>query len=635
MAAVKEIKSRITLDGEQAFKQALREAGQAASVMGSEMRAVAAEYKETGDAQKYYAERSRILKQQIAQQEESVRALSQAVKDAESKWGANTAKANEYTIKLNNAKATLSKMKAELQAADREAEEFGRDSIKVGRQIENGIGDGAEEAQKSMKGLVEQMQADIGSIKGSMAFSVASSVVSTITNVVQGIDDLVSGGMDTIKQNTGFELRAELTGHDVDKMWGYVDALTGIVGEREEIMNALGSLMNTGLNDDDMALAIRKFKVYSAYFGEEAKFEDLAESFQETVATSKVTGKFSEDVGRAMGIQEDALNALLEQAETNEEKAKATLTYIASLTDVADEERIDKAYAKINEYQQSVDKKGDALAEAAEALSTVAIQHNKLWENIYKQVANAANLLFGSTEEGTYKELQKTSRAIELGEAFTGLKKKIWGEEAVKPDVGTGIAIWDQVDSAPIKSNAEQTAEEWAEAYASALGDSLTPADIVSAYWATDKDAGEVTRALIEMMQPSEEELAEISQLFSQTGVDAATLFGSSFSENMDTVSSNAEISGSNVGVALGNGLNTGLAGAYDTAASWANQINAVLGSIGQGLSYSPVYGAAGSTSGSQSVSGAITVNSILKLDGKTIYKSADTYAGRKASRLG
>lgn len=654
----RKISTFIELGGEQAFKQALSDASRQVRVMDADLKAVASEFKSTGDAQQYFSQKTELLKSKIAEQERYVDMLKAGVKAAAGTYGQASTQADGYRIKLSNATAKLYDMRRELEAADREAEEFGRDSVKVGRQIENGIGDGAEEAQKSMKGLVEQMQADIGSLKGSMAFSVASSVASTVTNVVQGIDNLVSGGMDTLKSNTAFELKAELTGHDVDKMWDYVDALTGIVGEREEIMNALGSLMNTGLSDDDMALAIRKFKVYSAYFGEEAKFEDLAESFQETIATNKVTGKFSEDVGRAMGIQEDTLNALLEQAETREEKAKATLTYIASLTDVADEEKIDEAYAKINEYERSVNAKEDAYAELAEAFIPVSTQVNDIFAELAKGITTSLKLWFGSEEEKAKimeeaeqnkKKAEKIAKEnykklINLFGAPENVTTTHVGEPLI-PLSGESVFFTGREHGGQTGSffgdeqaeNAKKAAKEWTDAYAEGLEEGRpTVQDVLNAYWqtmGTENDPEEVAKNMMNRMKPTEEEIAELSTVFASMGVDTASMFGTAFGEVMDTAAQNAEISGNNAGVALGNGLNTGLSGAYDVAANWANQINAVLGSIGQGLSYSPVYGGASGTGNGSGGNSIIKLTSNTSLNGRVIAQTVNTYQARMASR--
>lgn len=623
----RKISTFIELGGEQAFKQALSDASRQVRVMDADLKAVASEFKSTGDAQQYFSQKTELLKSKIAEQERYVDMLKAGVKAAAGTYGEASSQADGYRIKLSNATARLYDMRRELEAADREAEEFGRDSAKVGRQIENGIGDGAEEAKKSMKGLVEQMQADIGSIKGSMAFSVASSVVSTVTNVVQRIENFVNEGAERNRKNISFEMAAAIGGRDIDKMYEYAYMLTRQTGDYEAALEAMATLMQTELNDDDLIFAINKFKKYNYQFGEEAKIEDLAESFQETVSSGEPTGKILEVAVRALKQGEDttkeAMEAIMKDAETIEERAKGILTYITEPDDLEAVERGDKAMEKQGDLIEAQEKVNNANARFSNALAPYVTNLRKFDE--VALTIGAETLELAQTEEGAYKELKKIDRVINVGEAFSALKKKLlWSEQ--------------ETDEKMVEE-AKEAAEEWADAYAKGLEEGRpTVQDVMNAYWqtmGTENDPEEVAKSMISKMQPTDEEIAELSALFASIGVDAATLFDTSFGAAMDTAASNAEISGQNAGVSLGNGLNTGLSGAYDVATSWASQINSVLGSIGQGLSYAPVYGGASGSGIGSNGNSPIIINNAFKVDGKTLYKGADTYAGRKASRLG
>ena len=216
--AVREIKTSIALDGEQAFKQALADASRNLRVMDADLKAAATEFKVTGDAQQYYTEKSRSLKEQIAQQEQVVDALVNAVRQSAAVYGNNSAKTDEWRIKLSNATAKLMTMKKGLQDTDKEAEEFGRDSKRVGKQIEDGIGDGAEEANKSVKDLIENLQQDIGSIKGSVGFQVAATVTQTISSAVQGMTEFVESNRDYRRVMEQYEIAAEAGKHNKDAM---------------------------------------------------------------------------------------------------------------------------------------------------------------------------------------------------------------------------------------------------------------------------------------------------------------------------------------------------------------------------------------------------------------------------------
>lgn len=632
----RKISTFIELGGEQAFKQALSDASRQVRVMDADLKAVASEFKSTGDAQQYFSQKTELLKSKIAEQERYVDMLKAGVKAAAGTYGEASSQADGYRIKLSNATARLYDMRRELETADREAEEFGRDSIKVGRQLENGIGDGAEEAQKSVKSLIEQMQEDIGSIRGSAAYSVASQVGSQVVQVVQGVSEFVTSNREYRRQLSFLKTAAQSAGYDWEQIIKLNNEIAAFTGDMDGATEATSNLLKTGLDQKWIQTAVTMFEGASVIWQETLKMENLAESFQETVATGEGTGAFAELVER-LGLDLEGLKAVLGDAETLEEKAKAALTYISNngLTQAAEgyldqnKELYDAQLAQV-ELEQ-------AWAELAAELEPIVIA---LTEALTWTVNRITEAVQGIKDKGLFgyafglEETGNSDLYLEDG-SLNPEVAATWGlteEQAKQYNADTGPI---KEDLGIIRAKAKESAEEWADAYTSSLAGRLTAADIVAAYWTTDEDQGEVTRALIEMMQPTEAELAEISQLFAQTGVDAAADFGISFSQTMDTAASNAEISGSNVGVALGNGLNTSLAGAYDTAASWVNQINAVLGSIGQGLSYSPVYGGASGSGSGSSGNSSIIIHNAFNVDGKKLYKGVDTYAGRKASRLG
>ena len=127
---VREIKTTLALDGEKAFNAALREAEREMRVMNAELKAMAAEYRATDDAQKYFTERNETLGRKIKQQEEIVESLSRAVKESADKFGEAGVTTDGYRIKLSNATAKLFDMRREAEAAARELEDLGRDSEK-------------------------------------------------------------------------------------------------------------------------------------------------------------------------------------------------------------------------------------------------------------------------------------------------------------------------------------------------------------------------------------------------------------------------------------------------------------------------------------------------------------------------
>lgn len=110
-----DLKSRFILEGEQQYRQAMTNAANAVRVLNSEQKLAAAQYKNTGDAQKYAADQARILQEKIKQQETIVKAAQKAMEDLTKKGVAeNTREFQQWQTKLNNAQTTLTNMQTEL-----------------------------------------------------------------------------------------------------------------------------------------------------------------------------------------------------------------------------------------------------------------------------------------------------------------------------------------------------------------------------------------------------------------------------------------------------------------------------------------------------------------------------------------
>ena len=115
MAKTNEIKTKLTIDGEQQFKRAMDDAASAMKELNSEQKLAAAEFKATGDAETYAAERARILKEKIAEQQKVVDAAEDALKQMREKGVQPNNRAYiRMQTNVNDAKASLINMENKL-----------------------------------------------------------------------------------------------------------------------------------------------------------------------------------------------------------------------------------------------------------------------------------------------------------------------------------------------------------------------------------------------------------------------------------------------------------------------------------------------------------------------------------------
>lgn len=328
--ATRKIETTIALDGEQQFKQALASASREMRVMESEARALSAAYDQNGNATAFFSSRQQNLRNQIQQQEQIVSALEKAVRDSAETYGEASDKTDGWTIKLNNARTRLSKLQKELESTDREAEELGRDSVKVGRQIENGIGDGAREAEDSVNSLFEAMQRDISSIKTSGAIQAVGTLWDMVSGAYSSVEGFVSGTVEYRRQLSFLKLNAEEGGFDWSEMKNNLIEVTTLTGDASTAIEGLSNLMQTpGMTDDTIVRTIEGLGGAVARFPDTLKFESLADGLQETLATGEATGQFAELLER-MGVDAEEFNKALDKSPTAVGDLEIALAYMAA-----------------------------------------------------------------------------------------------------------------------------------------------------------------------------------------------------------------------------------------------------------------------------------------------------------------
>ena len=612
--AVREIKTSIALDGEQAFKQALADASRNLRVMDADLKAAATEFKVTSDAQQYYTEKSRNLKEQIAQQEQVVDALVNAVRQSAQVYGDNSAKTDAWRIKLSNATAKLMTMKKGLQDTDKEAEEFGRDSKRVGKQIEDGIGDGAEEANKSVKDLIENLQQDIGSIKGSVGFQVAATVTQTISSAVQGMTEFVESNRDYRRVMEQYEIAAEAGKHNKDAMKEMLFNMAAFSGDFDGSVEAMTNLMQTGLTADWMQKATDIFSYASIMFKDTLKLEQLSGDFQESVATGKPTGAFANFVEK-MGGSVEELEKVMSDAGTTEAKAIAALTYVAP-----------KGYKSnldsYNEKTSSLQDAAKAQLELADAWAGVSEKLEPLTTTITVEMTEVVKLL-GDTIDDLMPVLEDIVEKIgAVARKAVGVIDDIhdlgifglFGTHAGESDEEARAAVEGSLKNQPSKETMENYLPNDYEAqkaaiaagksagseYAKALigeaegalldDESLQNAiDLLTSGWTLGGEDEAANR--LKQLGLTDEQKQQVIDEMGKLGMDMSDSLDTSLTDGMNTAGANAAVAGQNVGISAQNGLSKGFAAAYITTVDWVNRINAAAASLGSGLGAVPTYG--------------------------------------------
>lgn len=630
--AVREIKTSISLDGEKAFRQAVNDASRAMRVMNAELKAIGAEFGVTGDKQQFLTQKSNNLRQAIAQQEQIVNALSGAVRESAKEYGDAANQTDGYRIKLANATAALNRMKQELAATDREAEELGRDSTRVGRQIEDGIGDGADEARESLSDMMRQMQEDIGSIKGSAAFTVTTQIAGGIVDVVNNLAGFVESSRNYRRQMAYLEESARNAGVDWDEIQNFVFQIASLTGDMDGAAEAMTNLLRTGLKGPDLQNAIDLLAGASILWGDTLKIENLAESLQESIATGEATGAYGELLER-LGMDLESYKAAMEGL-SEEERAIGSLTFLSNNGLLQTTEEFKERNSALIEAQRAQLEAQQAWAELAEELEPLSTKITEKTTAYVKAltsgIATLKLILSDNAEEAASSlGMSEDELAREWAEKTgnTGLlndEENQWG--IFRTDVGDAFSnIWKGLfGGASAEEAGRNDGAAYAEGMDAAVRDNLPTYDeMMEAYFMGGSDA---LKGWIDSLALSEEDRAAADEIMRSIGVESGTGFDEGLKTSMNTAIENAKISGSNAAMGVGNGIAASSSYAVRQAWDMANGINAALASIGAGYN-APVIGRYGPSG-----------NGDVYLDGKkvgeTIAPTVNASLGKTAGRL-
>lgn len=676
--AVREIKTSISLDGEKEFRDAVNDANRAMRVMNAELKKIGSEFGVTGDKQQFLTQKSNNLRQAIAQQEQIVNALSGAVSDSAEKYGDAARQTDVYRIKLANATAALNRMKQELDATDREAEELGRDSTRVGRQIEDGIGDGAREAQESLSDAVRQMKDDISRIEGSVSFTVVSQVGQFVSAAIGDLLSFVDEYRDTRQKRaialSGIQSEMALTEQEIDR---YLLQIVGLTGDSDAAYETLQLLGQSKIDESFFETALKYVLGGYVKFGEEARPENIAESLQESASSGELTGAIATMYTR-LGEDVEAMNAAMENLPP-EERVNAILTGLTGHGLAEAYEKFIKDEADLVAEQKAVENLSLKWAELAGELSPIVTD-----------IMNSLGMVVDDISDFVRKAKEKGFIAAVFDEAFgvddTGNSDlfdkdgnlnpavgEAWGLTPAEIDAYNAVHAEDNrkaeeeadwaAEARQIMERAKQTREEnifpgvafptfsddasimviakkdgmtYGESYFSGFREALdgliddskssmlpTYDEMMEAYFMGGADA---LKGWIDSLALSEEDRAAADEIMRSIGVESSTGFDEGLKTSMNTAIENAKISGSNAAMGVGNGIAASSSYAVRQAWDMANGINAALASIGAGYN-APVIGRYGPSG-----------NGDVYLDGKkvgeTIAPTVNASLGKAAGRL-
>lgn len=623
MAVKREIRTTLALDGENEYKKALSEAQRGLRVLGSELKLASAEFETNGDKQAFLTAKSQTLRSEIAQQEEIVKSLEGAVKDAGEKYGETAKATDDYQIKLNSAKATLEKMRRELDATDREAQDLGRDSVRVGRQLEDGIGDGAEQAKESLESMAAQMKQSLEEIKSSSFVTAAGSAWNIAQGVYQGLSELEESSREYNRTLAIFKQNVEDDGFDYEWAKGKADEVASITGSIESALSGVRALTQAGWNSDEITEAINNI-VGACLKYDGTTFDGLAQSIQETISKGEATGQFAKVI-ESMGYDVNEFNEAMKNAETPTGKLQVALAYLTSSGLVETKKSFEQNNKQLIEAQSASNRLKEAWAGLGEKAGIVS---TPIKNNLAAALEEVNSLLGEITEKGFWKTFMEhgNDRPIQWDES-SWLSPENW---LTFEDVSNYLQ--------ELFDTGDQTTIDYSDSYVQSL-----KAQFKEVHEQLVEACGTSDDALITQLSAKEIEL--------QRQIDEAMDgINQSAKEKGDSAVEDAKVTGQNLSTGIGNGITEKESVALAAAQTTVNNVAAVLGQLNS-MVFSPTVSigspftrglydlptsSGGSTKGADKV-GAQSLAVSVNVDGKTMAKAVfphiDTLQGTAAAR--
>lgn len=550
-----EIKTTLAIDGEKAFKSAMDEAQRSMRVMNADLRAMAAEFDYTDDKQRYFAQRAETVNEKMKQQEAIVEALNRAVKESSDKYGDAARQTDGYRIQLSNATAKMFEMRKEAEQANRDLEELGRDSGKIGRQIERGIGDAAEETGSKLDKMFDELNEDIGAIRSNTTFSVFKDFAGTISGAVTSLDDFAESSREYRRSMSFLEQNVNTYGLEMGAVKELFFEMASVTGEVDSSVEALSNLMAAGFDAEELAAAVDLLGGAVVRFPDTLKFESLADGLQETLATGEATGQYAELLER-MGVSLEDFNKALENAKTAEEDQQIALAYLT-------ENGLAKTYQAYKDTNEELLKAEEATLKLNDAMAGFG--------EIIDKYMGPAKILLADVIGGF------STLATEGAEAAYGMSdEEFWTEMAKKSGGTFGKSDgWIRTDFGEAFDN---------------IGKGLINLFIPSA-GAETLPTDELQDYGFEAMQEIANGMRNAAQ--GDSAINAAVQTALAEMKAQD-VTDAAKTAGKNLMIEFGNGIAEGTAIPINNVATMVKQINALLSQIATpafGLGWSGISG--------------------------------------------
>lgn len=387
--AVRQITTRLAIDGEQEYKKQLAAVNRELGNLGAEMKLVDAQFKGQANSSEALRAKHNLLKQSIEQVVGKIVSLQGSVEEATAAFGEADSRTDSYRRQLLSAETALAKLNDELSENDKllkEAEDsadgcaksidgYGK-AVKDAADETNGATDGLSEFSDTLAGLKDSVAAgDIGGIVSSLGamkgLLVGGAIVTGAKAVKDAIFEIVESTAEYRKIMGTLEVSSAAAGYTAEETAQVYQELQAVLGDTQTAATATANLQALGLAQEDLKVLIDEVIGAWATYGDSIPIDSLSEAINETVQAGKVTGVFA-DVLNWAGVNEDEFNEKLAACADQSERAQLVLVQLANQGLRETGQAWKDANQDIMEMNRSQEALNAAMARLGELLTPIA-----------------------------------------------------------------------------------------------------------------------------------------------------------------------------------------------------------------------------------------------------------------------
>lgn len=400
--AVRQITTRLAIDGEQEYKKQLAAVNRELGNLGAEMKLVDAQFKGQANSSEALRAKHNLLKQSIEQQVGKIVSLQGAVEEAAEAYGEADSRTDSYRRQLLSAETALAKLNDELSENDKLLKEAEDSADGCAKSID-GFGKAVKETADDADGLNDDLGGIGGALKG-LRNEDGSFNLGGVTSALSNLKGLLVGGAivtgakavkdaifeivestEEYRESTGkLEVAFEQAGYSAEQAEAIFTRFYEVTGDTEASVTAANNLATLRLSFEDLKVMVDAVTGANILLGDSVPIDSLAESIADTVTLGKVTGNLADVLNRA-GSNEDEFNELLASTNSAAERTNIIMSALSTGGMVEASNSFRETSADIIEMNRSQLELNQSMATLGEMLVPLATA----WNEFSASVVNA------------------------------------------------------------------------------------------------------------------------------------------------------------------------------------------------------------------------------------------------------